>query len=572
MRLKFNLILFGMISLFGILMVGVVSAWGTTCVNTQPNVEWNIDYNNATNEFLVGYRSTYCLQPDEIYTSWKCGEQLDYAMHGINANFCWTLSNGAGGTGNNVWLFDCVGNPSECCGSSSVEDCQANIDSNWNGAWQNKCYGNKVGINPCTGGKIPVGDSSTANFVKTVIPPFLSAQTLPECSGPGYTGKGYKTAWKYQSIKPNELENLMVASYSFYHGDDTHCERTRVTKLGIAELPNCEYEQSTGLFSGDCCEDNLISGIKCGPVKPVCQINTSFDGIDYAETVSPNVIITSSATGVAGDISLIKDNNYSTFYGIGENQHHNGYANMSLTYVFSDLVNLDNITYTRSITTAGASSDTEKQIEKVIVWDNSGERVVYDRNIVYGGNSGTAPGGSLENKTIEGPFNGVSKIEFYFYAYSHGASSDRFTRIRIYELSINEGEPEVECCGDSDCGVESIEKTCDLNDSVITTNTPKCSVGKCEIDTQVERVTCDNGCANGECLNPIKCDDDSDCEVTFCLESDNYCSVSGFNVFHNFLEPICINPGTPESHCSSNVLSTIIANCIFGCSNGDCII
>jgi len=553
---------------FTLLLTGFASAWGTTCANTQPSVEWNIVYNNATHQFVVGYRSTYCLQTDQIYAYLNCGEKLDYAMHAVDSNFCnanW--ANGVGGTGNNVWLYDCVGNSSKCCGSSSFDNCQANVNNDWSGKWDYKCHSNTVDIDYCTGNNV-----KSTNFVKTIIPPFLGAQTLPECTGnPLYTGKGYKTAWKYEAINPSDLENLMVASYSYFRGDDTHCERTRVTKLGIAELPDCEYEQSTGLFSGSCCSDSRFTGINCsGPVEPVCTINnTLISGDDYTETVTPNVSIRSSSSKIAGDTSLINDNNLSSFYGIGESQHHGGSASMNLTYDFSSPVNLASIKYTRSLATGGSSSDTERQIEKVIVWDNLGERVVYDRNVVYGGNSGTAAGGLLETKTIDGPFNGLTKVEINLYASSSGGSSDRLTRIRLYEVSINEGQPVTECCEDSDCGSVTVEKTCDMNESVTTTTTPKCSAEKCEFDTHVERETCAYGCANGECNpNPvINCSSNSQCGVNgyignkYCDENDSYQDYKTFT---------CNNAGTANSYCSNTVAKTKIQDCDYGCANGLC--
>jgi len=554
---------------FTLLLTGFASAWGTTCANTQPSVEWNIVYNNATHQFVVGYRSTYCLQTDQIYAYLNCGEKLDYAMHAVDSNFCnanW--ANGVGGTGNNVWLYDCVGNSSKCCGSSSFDNCQANVNNDWSGKWDYKCHSNTVDIDYCTGNNV-----KSTNFVKTIIPPFLGAQTLPECTGnPLYTGKGYKTAWKYEAINPSDLENLMVASYSYFRGDDTHCERTRVTKLGIAELPDCEYEQSTGLFSGSCCSDSRFTGINCsGPVEPVCTINnTLISGDDYTETVTPNVSIRSSSSKIAGDTSLINDNNLSSFYGIGESQHHGGSASMNLTYDFSSPVNLASIKYTRSLATGGSSSDTERQIEKVIVWDNLGERVVYDRNVVYGGNSGTAAGGLLETKTIDGPFNGLTKVEINLYASSSGGSSDRLTRIRLYEVSINEGQPVTECCEDSDCGSVTVEKTCDMNESVTTTTTPKCSAEKCEFDTHVERETCAYGCANGECNpNPvINCSSNSQCGVNgyignkYCDENDSYQDYKTFT---------CNNAGTANSYCSNTVAKTKIQDCDYGCVGGLCL-
>ena len=250
---------------------GIVSAWGTTCMKTQPQIEWNAVYSSSTQQFTVNYREIYCLRPDDIYT---CGEDLDYALHGINNNFCATISNGAGGTGNNIWLYTCVGDSTKCCGSSSFQNCQNNINSNWGGSWKYSCYGNRVGISPCTGGKIPDGDTSV-NFNRTVRAPFASSSSLSQCTTSPYNGKGYQTDWKSISIAKGQFSGKMIAAYSFYHGDDTHCDRTRVTQLGIAKLPDCNYDSAGGYFYGECCSDSRVTGIDCNtpPLPSPCALN-----------------------------------------------------------------------------------------------------------------------------------------------------------------------------------------------------------------------------------------------------------------------------------------------------------
>lgn len=291
--------------------------------------------------------------------------------------------------------------------------------------------------------------------------------------------------------------------------------------------------------------------------------------IDFTETISPNIFIKSSSTHIAGDISLIKDNDISTFYGIGENQHHGGSANMTLTYIFPEAVNIENINYTRSMYTAGSSSDTERQIEKVTIWDSSGQTVIYDRNVVYGGSSGTATGGKLDTKNIQGSFNNVEKIEFSLYASSSGGSSDRFTRIRLYEIDIKGNLPP-ECSSDSDCGPVSVNKVCDINDSVVTTTTPKCnSAKKCEIETNIQRETCFYGCSSGECIIPPTpiCCNDLQCGTNKYL---NQLFCKNNNSWDKFLSFTCNNAGQTNSFCSNSTTDVKKDDCAYGCSNGLC--
>jgi len=266
---KSGVLLFALVSF--VFAFSFVSAWGTTCMRTQPTLNWTANYNPVTQNFTISFEATYCLQNDTIYGYLGCGEKLDYAMHSINANFCWTLSNGAGGTGNNVWVYDCVGNVSKCCGgAANYQACVDSINGDWAGKWDYICHSKTVNIDYCTGNNV-----KSANFVKTVFTPFLSAQTLPECSTASpYNGKGYKINTRQVNISADVMKDQIVAAYSFYHGDDTHCERTRVTKLGVAKIPDCNYDNITGLFSGECCSDPRFTGLNCG-VSAVPENNCS---------------------------------------------------------------------------------------------------------------------------------------------------------------------------------------------------------------------------------------------------------------------------------------------------------
>ncbi len=279
--------------LFSFFPFSFVFGWGTTCVRTQPIIEWNAVYNPSTQKFTVNYRAIYCIQKDLIY---NCGEDIDYAMHNIDANFCGTLSNGAGGTGNHIWLFDCVGSPYACCGQPTYEECKNAIDNNWYGHWQYKCYSHAVGINRCTGNILP-----SSNYIKRVFYPFSSPQYLSECPSTfPYDGRGYKTPWREVVVDRDSLGNTIIAQYSFYHGDDTHCDRTRVTKVGIAKLPDCEYHPETNSFSGSCCNDSRISGINCTPSP---SLSVSCSASPNPASVGETVTFTSSVSGGTGSFS-----------------------------------------------------------------------------------------------------------------------------------------------------------------------------------------------------------------------------------------------------------------------------
>ncbi len=111
---------------------------------------------------------------------------------------------------------------------------------------------------------------------------------------------------------------------------------------------------------------------------------------------------------------------------------------------------------------------------------------------------------------------------------------------------------------------------------------------------------CTYTCSNGNCVrcnNNSNCDDglentvdtcrfsgtiDSYCshEIIICSENLN-CGVDGFvglkfcqggNVYQNYRDWSCSNPGTSGSFCDSNSQTKLVESCSFGCDNGQCLV
>jgi len=208
------------------------------------------------------------------------------------------------------------------------------------------------------------------------------------------------------------------------------------------------YHDITGFecIGGDCMHNTnpeLIEECAFECVGGECQ-ECEEHTIDYADINTPVVTITKSMSGgLSGDNSYINDNNYINYLGIGEAEHYGGWVNLTVVYTFASPVSFDNIIYKRSFNTWGSSSDTETQREKISVWNASGQRVVYNRDITTGGDLLII---DAVNNTITDSFNEITKIEMNFYAKSSGGSSDRFTRVRLYEIDFLSSTS----CGDAE--------------------------------------------------------------------------------------------------------------------------
>ena len=71
-------------------------------------------------------------------------------------------------------------------------------------------------------------------------------------------------------------------------------------------------------------------------------------------------------------------------------------------------------------------------------------------------------------------------------------------------------------------------------------------------------------------IGETTCYSDADCGLEVCWESDNYCQDG--DIWHNYTDYTCHNPGTYESYCTDDTLSAIIGYCVFECDNARCVI
>ncbi len=99
-----------------------------------------------------------------------------------------------------------------------------------------------------------------------------------------------------------------------------------------------------------------------------------------------------------------------------------------------------------------------------------------------------------------------------------------------------------------------------------------CSGGSCFENTTIEDEfvqNCPEACVDGQCQN-VTCHDDSECGLGTCFESDNYCS--GLELYNNYTTIICVDPGQADSYCEIEYHSDKIADCMFNCQDGRCVV
>jgi len=125
-------------------------------------------------------------------------------------------------------------------------------------------------------------------------------------------------------------------------------------------------------------------------------------------------------------------------------------------------------------------------------------------------------------------------------------------------------------CGENNCGNYGANYC--SNNSVYHSRTcydKGCSSGMCFNNSYPEETlaqTCSNGCSNGQCMNVI-CSNDFQCGGNgfsinkYCINND---------VYSDYIEHKCINPGTFNSSCSVNISSRLFDRCNYDCEDGEC--
>ncbi|MFC1727965.1 C1 family peptidase [Nanoarchaeota archaeon] len=121
-----------------------------------------------------------------------------------------------------------------------------------------------------------------------------------------------------------------------------------------------------------------------------------------------------------------------------------------------------------------------------------------------------------------------------------------------------------ECMTDNDCSHLDSGDYCEV-DSVIN-NVGKCVFHSCKVET-VTKETCDDACQDGSCID-FECSFNSDCGSDDWVNSP-YCD--GDEVWQQFREYDCVNPGTIDSYCTYDNEHQEKESCTDGCSDGSCI-
>ncbi len=92
-------------------------------------------------------------------------------------------------------------------------------------------------------------------------------------------------------------------------------------------------------------------------------------------------------------------------------------------------------------------------------------------------------------------------------------------------------------------------------------------VEECDDGNNINGDGCDENCN----IEIIICSNDSDCGIEG-WKDDYYCGgVGDEDVYRNYENYTCLNPGTPSSSCDSEVEDILIGDCFLGCSNGTCL-
>lgn len=128
----------------------------------------------------------------------------------------------------------------------------------------------------------------------------------------------------------------------------------------------------------------------------------------------------------------------------------------------------------------------------------------------------------------------------------------------------------LECIQASDCGTDGWinAPVCVGNNVHQNYLTFSCINNMCSNQTnQLLNQTCTEGCFNGACVE-ITCYNNAECGTNGFI-GDEFCQ--GDDVYRNYQNFLCNNPGTINSSCSSNSNPQLVEQCSGTCQDGNCI-
>ncbi|MHA2023686.1 MAG: hypothetical protein ACTSWQ_08510, partial [Candidatus Thorarchaeota archaeon] len=133
---------------------------------------------------------------------------------------------------------------------------------------------------------------------------------------------------------------------------------------------------------------------------------------------------------------------------------------------------------------------------------------------------------------------------------------------------------DITCYQDSDCGTNQwldgdycIDLDIFRDYKTYTCNNPSTPESYCSSDIDsILKETCAEVCVDGNCED-IPCYQDSDCGSNRFV-GDDFCT--GDDVFRNYKEFTCHNPGTAQASCSNDIFPVLEEECADTCIDGSC--
>lgn len=158
--------------------------------------------------------------------------------------------------------------------------------------------------------------------------------------------------------------------------------------------------------------------------------------------------------------------------------------------------------------------------------------------------------------------------DYITYTCNNPGSVDSYcTNSSAFQLFLDCGESYCGDFSDNYCFGKDVYKTRTCHDKGCSNN--NCFNNIIEEKTLVSG--CIYGCYNNSCIDePIEivCSSDNDCPEDS-YKDDLYCKNG--NIYDDYIDYSCENPGQNNSFCSSKTISKLIKECEYGCSNGKCL-